>query len=124
MTFLVQQLRANGSLDLMTRSLPSSLLDHGVPVLGWLGSIFVGTSTMSNLLLSKVADPIHYTALASGSAIGVQLAFQSIVAMKSILHDRVSEKRLFALITPLSTGFILLLCANFWILGLLGIRIQ
>ena len=109
MTFLVQQLRANGGLDLLTQALPASLLNQGVPILGWIGSIFVGTSTMSNLLLSKVVDPVKFVALGSGSAIGVQLAFQSIVAMKSLLHDRLSEKELFFLIAPLSSACLLIL---------------
>ena len=112
MTFLVQQLRANGGLDLLTQALPNSLLNQGVPFLGWMGSIFVGTSTMSNLLLSKVVDPVKFVALGSGSAIGVQLAFQSIVAMKSLLHDRLSEKELFLLIAPLSAACILILALN------------
>ena len=83
--------------------------------MAWLGSILVGTSTMTNLLLSKIVDPVKYVALAGGSAIGVQLAFQSLVAMKSVLHDRLSEKELFTLIAPLSLGFILILSLNLWI---------
>jgi L-lactate permease len=124
MTFLVQQLRANGSLELLTRSLPEILLSGATPVLGWLGSIFVGTSTMSNLLLSKVVDPIRYVSLAAGSAIGVQLAFQSVVAMKSILHDQLSEKRIFLLIAPLSLTYVLLLCLNLWIFSILGLSLR
>jgi L-lactate permease len=124
MTFLVQQLRANGSLELLTRSLPEALLSGATPVLGWLGSIFVGTSTMSNLLLSKVVDPIRYVSLAAGSAIGVQLAFQSVVAMKSILHDQLSEKRIFLLIAPLSLTYVLLLCLNLWIFSILGLSLR
>jgi lactate permease len=120
MTFIVQQLRANGSLELLTRSLPSPLLAEGTPFLGWLGSIFIGTSTMANLLLSKVVDPIQYVPLAAGSAIGVQLAFQSVVAMKSILHDRLSEKRIFLLIAPLSLSSILLLWLNLKIFSVFG----
>jgi len=108
MTFLVQQLRANGSLELLTHSLPPFLLGSGAPFLGWLGSIFVGTSTMANLLLSKVVDPVRYVSIAGGSAIGVQLAFQSVAAMKSILHDRLSEKQIYRLILPVSLGYILL----------------
>ncbi len=109
MTFIVQQLRANGSLELLTRSLPTLLLSEGTPFLGWIGSIFIGNSTMANLLLSKVVDPVHYVQIAAGSAIGVQLSFQSVVAMKSILHDRLSEKRIFLLIAPLSLSFLLIL---------------
>jgi len=109
MTFLVQQLRANGALELLTRSLPSFLLGSGSPFLGWMGSILIGTSTMANLLLSKVVDPTRYVSIAGGSAIGVQLAFQSVVAMKSILHDRLSEKQIYRLILPVSLGYILLL---------------
>ncbi|NDG84233.1 MAG: L-lactate permease [Proteobacteria bacterium] len=117
MTFLVQQLRANGALELLTGALPAPLLSHGVPFLGWLGTIFVGTSTMSNLLLSKVVDPVMFVALGSGSAIGVQLAFQSIVAMKSLLHDKLSEKELFLLIAPLSAAWILILALNLMLIA-------
>jgi L-lactate permease len=120
MTFIVQQLRANGSLELLTRSIPPVLLSEGSPLLGWIGSIFIGTSTMANLLLSKVVDPIQYVPIAAGSAIGVQLAFQSVVAMKSILHDRLSEKRIFLLIAPLSLSCILLLWLNLRLFFIFG----
>jgi L-lactate permease len=120
MTFIVQQLRANGSLELLTRSIPPVLLSEGSPLLGWIGSILIGTSTMANLLLSKVVDPIQYVPIAAGSAIGVQLAFQSVVAMKSILHDRLSEKRIFLLIAPLSLSCILLLWLNLRLFFIFG----
>ena len=115
MTFLVQQLRANGSLDLLTHAIPHTLLGSGTPILGWMGSAFVGTSTMSNLLMSKVVDPIRFVPLAAGSAIGVQLAFQSVVAMKSILHDRISEKEIFFRMAPFSVFFILVVSFTTWL---------
>ncbi len=120
MTFLVQQLRANGGLELLTRAIPAPLLDHGAPLLGWLGSVFVGTSTMANLLLSKVVDPVNFVALGAGSAIGVQLAFQSIIAMKTLLQDRLSEKELFFLIAPLSAGCLALLAIHLKVLEVFG----
>ena len=113
MTFIVQQMRMNGGLEKLTSAIQDSfcgpsLLTFGVPILGWLGSILVGTSTVSNLLLSRIVDPSFYAPLAVGSAIGVQLAFQSITAMKSILNDRINEKTIFRLLAPLSLGFTLL----------------
>jgi lactate permease len=109
MTFLVQQLRANGGLDQLTRALPSTLLKEFAPFLGWMGSIFSGTSTMSNLLLSKVVDPSAYVALAAGSAIGVPVAFQTIVALKALLHNRVTEWQLVRILAPISLGALALL---------------
>ncbi len=106
-TFLVQQLRVNGSLELLTGALPSFWLGAGAPILGFLGSIFVGTSTMSNLLLSKVVEPSHFASLAAGSAVGVPLAFQSIVAIRSLLHDQVGEKETYMRVAPFGIGFLL-----------------
>jgi L-lactate permease len=80
-----------------------------VPLLGWLGSIFIGTSTVANLLLSRVVDPIAYPALACGSALGVQLAFQSLTAMRSILNDQVTEKEILSFIAPIAFAFVLVL---------------
>jgi lactate permease len=109
MTFLVQQLRANGGLEQLTRAIPILLIKEGSPILGWIGSIFSGTSTMANLLLSKVVDPSAYVPLAAGSAIGVPLAFQTIVAMKALLNDRLSERQLVFLLAPLSISMLTLL---------------
>jgi hypothetical protein len=64
---------------------------------------------MSNLLFSKGIDPIHFVALASGSALGVPLAFQSIVAMKSLLNEKLNEKSLYFLIAPLSLSYLVIL---------------
>lgn len=117
-TFLVQQLRVNGSLEVLTGSLPSFWLREGAPVIGFLGSIFVGTSTMSNLLLSKVVEPAHFAALAAGSAVGVPLAFQSIVAVRSILHDQIGEKEAYLRVGPIGIGFLIVV-----LLGAFGIRV-
>ncbi len=110
-TFLVQQLRVNGSLEILTGSLPTFWLTEGAPILGFLGSIFVGTSTMSNLLLSKVIEPAHFAALAAGSAVGVPLAFQSIVAVRSMLHDQVGEKETYLRVAPIGFGFLFVVIA-------------
>lgn len=109
MTFLIQQLRANGGLEQLTRALPGTLLKEGTPILGWIGSIFSGTSTLSNLLFSKVVDPDAYVPLAAGSAVGVPLAFQTIVALKNLLHHRLSEKELLLLLAPMSLATLVLL---------------
>ena len=109
MTFLVQQLRANGSLDALTVSIPAFLKDDATPVLGWIGSAFVGTSTMANLLISKVVDPVKYASLAAGSAIGVQMAFQSVVAIRTLLHEKLTEKEIYLQMAPISIGFLLII---------------
>ena len=114
-TFLVQQLRVNGSLELLTGAIPSFWLTQGAPIVGFLGSIFVGTSTMSNLLLSKVVEPTHFSALAAGSAVGVPLAFQSIVAVRSILHDQIGEKEIYLRVAPIGLGFLIVV-----LLGVFG----
>lgn len=108
MTFVVQQMRNNGGLEIFTRALPEFFLGAGAPILAWLGCIFIGTSTVTNLLFSKVLDPVHHVALAAGSAIGIQLAFQSLAAMKSATQDQFSEKEIFLRIAPISIGFIFL----------------
>ena len=116
MTFTVQQLRHNGGLLELTQNIPSLLQGSGVAILGWLGSIFIGTSTVTNLLFSKGLPPESYPLLAASSAIGVQLAFQAITAMRSTLNDSISEKRLFQLLAPISFSFVvvLMLIANFY----------
>ncbi len=108
MTFIVQQMRQNGGLELLTSNLSSLLTTSGAPLLGWVGSIFIGTSTMTCLFLSKVVDPIYFAALSAGSAVGVQLGFQATTGMRSILHEKISEKEIFKLIAPISVGFILI----------------
>ena len=109
MTFTVQQLRNNGGLIQLTEHLPNSLLDSGTPLLGWLGTVFIGTSTVTNMLLSTIVAPIHFPAIAVSSAIGVQLAFQAITAIRSILNESISEKRLFQILAPMSFFFVLIL---------------
>ncbi len=106
MTFLVQQLRANGSLDLLTENMPNFLLTEGAPLFGWLASMLTGTATMTNLLLSKVLTPHYYVPLTIGTALGIQLSFQSIVAMKSMLNDQISEKKIYSQILPISAFFL------------------
>ncbi|NDF14261.1 L-lactate permease [bacterium] len=108
MTFLVQQMRSNGALEQLTRALSPYLMKEGAPLLGWLGSVFSGTSTMSNLLFSKVVDPESYVPLAAGSAIGVPFAFQTIVAMRALLQNRLSERKLLQLLAPVSFSMLLL----------------
>jgi len=66
---------------------------------------------MSNLLLSKVIEPAHFAALAAGSAMGVPLAFQSIVAVRSILHDQLSEKEIYLRVAPIGFGFLVVVIA-------------
>ncbi len=122
MSFVVQQVRENGGLALMTSSIPSLLTHELSPYLGWMGSLLVGTSTVSNLLFSKVVDPVQIVAIASGSAVGVQLAFQSLVAMKSALHDQISEKELFFKIAPISVGFITLVALTYPLMNWLAVH--
>jgi L-lactate permease len=107
-TLLVQQLRLNGSIELLTRAFPDLILESGLPLIGFLGSVFVGTSTLSNLLLSAGIDPSGHAALGVGSALGVPLAFQSVVAVRSVLHDRLSEREIYLRILPVSIGLVLL----------------
>jgi L-lactate permease len=107
-TLLVQQLRLNGSIGLLTQALPAFLIESGKPLIGFLGSVFVGTSTLSNLLLSAGIDPSGHAALGVGSALGVPLAFQSVVAVRSVLHDRLSEREIYFRILPVSIGLVLL----------------
>ncbi len=111
MTFVVQQMRENGGLGLLTESIPQFLRGTGAPILGWLGTLFVGTSTVSNLLISKVTDPVRFSAVAAGSSVGVMLAFQSLAAMRSALNNQVTEKELYLRIAPLSVCFIFLITA-------------
>ena len=109
LTFVVQQLRNNGGLAQLTASLPDFLLTAGSPVIGWLGCVLVGTSTVTNLLLATVINPANHAALATGSAVGVQLAFQSLAAMRSCLQDKITEKEMLFRILPVSFGFVLIL---------------
>jgi lactate permease len=118
MTFLVQELRYSGALEHLTHALPLFFLQTGVPILGWLGSVFVGTSTVTNLLFAPIVDPSFHAALAAGTAVGVQLAFQAIIGVHSVLVHRadselkssvISEARLLGFLTPLSLGFVIFL---------------
>lgn len=109
MTFIVQQMRLNGALELLSSGLPSLLKEEGAPLIGWLGSSLVGTSTMANLLLSKVVDPVYHAALGAGSALGVPLAFQVISALRALIHEKLTEKEIFLKLAPWSLLFVLLL---------------
>jgi lactate permease len=106
MAFIVQELRECGALSRLSQALPTFLLGVGSPVLGWLGSMLIGTSTVTNLLLSRVVDPHQFAGLAVGTAIGVQMAFQSLAAMKSVSHNQLSEKEIFLKIMPVSIAYI------------------
>ena len=109
LTLVVQELRQNGGLALFTDSIPSFFLGPGAPILAWIGCIFIGTSTVTNLLFSKILNPAHYGVLAASTAVGVQLAFQSLAAMRSCIRDQFSEKEIFFRVAPISIGFILIL---------------
>jgi hypothetical protein len=58
-----------------------------------------------------VIEPSHFAALAAGSAVGVPLAFQSIVAVRSILHDQLSEKEIYLRVIPIGFGFLFVVIA-------------
>jgi lactate permease len=117
MTWIVQQLKSTGALNALASGIPPALLTEGTGLLGWTGSILVGTSTMANLFLSPLfAAPFHAW-LAVGSAIGVQLAFQSVSAARSILHDEVEERAIYRILAPISLGFVLILTLALYLYG-------
>jgi len=116
-TLLVQELKESGALTALGQTLPGFLLSTGTPLLGWMGSSFIGTSTITNMMFAKLIDPVRFSALAAGSAIGVQMAVQSSAAMRSVLHERLSEKEIFLNIAPFSAVFILLANAFYFILA-------
>ncbi|MBS1957968.1 MAG: L-lactate permease [Bdellovibrionales bacterium] len=109
MTWIVQQLKSTGSLDALASALPRFFLHEGAAFTAWFGTIMIGTSTMTNLFLSPLFAAPLYAWLAAGSAIGYQLAFQSITAVRSILHDEIEEREIFKILTPISVGFVLIL---------------
>lgn len=117
MTWTVQQMQVTGALHSLGTALPAWLLDGGTPLAGWLGSMIIGTSTLSNLFLSPLYAAPLQPALAVGSAIGVQMAFQSITAARSILHDAIEERSIFRVLAPLSLAFVLIwtLIHHYWI---------
>jgi lactate permease len=120
MTFVVQELRECGALTALNHGLPSFLINSGTPILGWIGAMFVGTSTVSNLLFSKVVDPVHFSALGAGAGIGVQMAFQSLAAMRSVIHDKLSEKEILFNIAPISILFMVITTASYAIFLQIG----
>jgi len=108
MTFIVQQLKLSGSMERLLANTPHWLLHEGSPLFAWLGSVFIGTATVANLFLSPLLEPAFYGVLAAGTSLGVPLAFQSIVGVRSILKDEVSEREIIQYIIPISVGFMLL----------------
>ena len=106
MTFIVQQLKYSGSISQLMSELHPFLLRQGAPFLGWLGSAFIGTATVANLFMSPLIEPLFAGALATGTAIGVQLTFQSIIGVKSILRDQISEREILKYLLPISVFFV------------------
>lgn len=114
-TWIVQQLRENGGLTTLAASLPESFLGgSGIVPLTWLGTSMIGNSTMTNLLFSKIVDPAYFGVVAAATSIGTQLGFQAIVAIRSALHEKISESKIFLQIFPWTAGYIFLL----WILSI------
>jgi L-lactate permease len=114
MTFIVQQLKISGSMNELLANLPHWLTHEGTTLMSWLASTLIGTSTVAILFIAPLLDTSLYGVLAAGSALGVPLAFQSIVGVKSILKDEISEREILNFILPISVGFmtiILLLSA-------------
>ena len=106
MTFIVQQLKFSGAMERLLANIPLWFLHSGTPLLAWLGSVFIGTATVANLFLSPLLEPAYYGVLAAGTALGVPLAFQMIVGVKSILKDEVSEREILKYIFPISVIFL------------------
>jgi lactate permease len=104
-TFTVQQLKLSGAMKTLLMNLPQSLLDDGIPFLGWLSSAMIGTGTIANLFISPLVIPENHGAVAAATALGVPLAFQSIIGVKSILKDQVSEKEILKYFLPISVTF-------------------
>ena len=109
MTFIVQQLKISGAMAELLANIPSWLTHQGTIFSGWLGSTMIGTSTVTILFFSPLVEPSIYGVLAAGSALGVPLAFQSIMGVKSILKDDISEREILKYILPISVGFMALL---------------
>jgi len=108
MTFIVQQLKFSGAIERLLANIPAWFLSSGTPLLGWLGSVLIGTATVANLFLSPLLESTYYGVLATGTALGVPLAFQMIVGVKSILKDELSEREILSYIFPISVIFLTL----------------
>lgn len=108
LTFYVQWVKNNGALNSTAGVIPFFFKEHFSSILGFLGTLTAGTSTVSNLLLSGVVDSSHYTAVAMGSAIGVQLTFQGLTAATALFDHSITEKQLFKSIAPFSILFVLI----------------
>jgi L-lactate permease len=108
MTFVVQQLKFNGSIKNLLAHTPAWLLEEGSPLLGWLSSTMIGTGTIANLFLAPLTSPENYGVIAAATAIGVPSAFQAIIGVKSILKDKISEREIIRHLIPISVGFVTL----------------
>lgn len=115
MTWIVQQLKASSALENLAMQLPTFLLHEGAPITAWLGTILIGTSTMSNLFLSHLYNASFHPWLAASSAVGVQLAFQSVTGVRSILKDEIEERAIFRILAPISISFMLILSFALWL---------
>ncbi len=112
MTFIVQQLKVGGKIQVLLDHVPQWFLQDGVPLLGWLSSYLIGTGTIANLFVSPLIKDSQFGMLAASTAIGVPLAFQSIIGVKSILKDAVSEKEILNYFIPISVSFLAIIL--FW----------
>jgi len=108
MTFIVQQLLFSGAMEKLLANIPLWFLTSGTPFLGWLGAVFIGTSTVANLFLSPLLEPAYYGILAAGTALGVPIALQMVVGVKSILKDQVSEREILEFTFPIAVMFLIL----------------
>lgn len=108
MTYVVQQLKASGSIQTLLEHMPGWLLTKGTLLLGWMSSYLIGTSTVANLFISPLINEDHFGILAAATALGVPLAFQSIIGVKSILKDAITEREILKYLIPISASFLTL----------------
>lgn len=108
MTFIVQQLKHSGSIQTLLENIPQWFLHGGIPILGFLSSYLIGTGTIANLFVSPLIQEEYFGILAASTALGVPLAFQSIIGVKSILKDAVTEKEILKHFIPISASFLAL----------------
>ncbi len=113
LSLIVQMTRASGLVESSLGTLPGILRTDLLGVLSWALCALCGTSTISNLLLSRGFLETSFPVIAAGGALGVMMAFQTITGVKAILKDRFQELDLLKKIAPLSVGFLLVLIA--WI---------
>ena len=106
MTFIVQQLKVSGTIHTLLENIPQWFLHEGTPLLGWLSSYLIGTGTVANLFISPLINEEHFGVLAAASALGVPLAFQSIIGVKSILKDAITEREILKYFIPISASFL------------------